>query len=174
MKNIKIKYRSNLNIYILMKKMKNYRYDFYIPSLNIIIETHGLQHYKNTKGSWKSLDEEKNNDNRKKELALSNGIEKYIIIDCRHSELEWLKNNIIKELKDIFILDNINWEYSYDNCLNSKITQAWNLWNQGFGVKYISIELNVSMSSVRNYLKRGNNFKMCNYTNEESRKRKYN
>lgn len=153
---------------------KNYRYDFYIPSLNIIIETHGLQHYKNTKGSWKSLDEEKNNDNHKKELALSNGIEKYIIIDCRHSELEWLKNNIIKELKDIFILDNINWEYSYDNCLNSKITQAWNLWNQGFGVKYISIELNVSMSSVRNYLKRGNNFKMCNYTNEESRKRKYN
>lgn len=152
----------------------NYRYDFYIPSLNMIIETHGLQHYKNTKGSWKSLKEETLNDKIKRELALKNGIKNYIIIDCSNSELDFLKDNIIKGLNLFFKFSNIDWNSCYNRCLDSKVIQAWKLWNQGYGTKYISIELNVSISSIRNYLKRGNDLCMCNYTSKESRKRKYN
>ena len=46
-----------------------YRYDFYIPSLNMIIETHGIQHYEENKNWTMSLEEEQENDKIKKELA---------------------------------------------------------------------------------------------------------
>lgn len=43
---------------------KNKRYDFYIPSLNCIIEAHGLQHYKNSfeKVCGRKLEDEEDND----------------------------------------------------------------------------------------------------------------
>lgn len=42
-------------------------YDFFIPSLNLIIETHGAQHYIETSGSWQlSLEEQQKNDSDKK------------------------------------------------------------------------------------------------------------
>jgi len=42
-----------------------YRYDFYIPRLSLIIETHGNQHFKNAGGSWKSVWYEQENDKLK-------------------------------------------------------------------------------------------------------------
>ena len=45
------------------------------------------------------------------ELALRNGIDEYIIIDCRKSNLNWIKNNILdSSLVNIFKLDDIDWE----------------------------------------------------------------
>ena len=53
------------------------RYDFYIPSHSMIIETDGLQHKKDV-GGYFNYDEIKNNDKLKKELAKLNGIKYYI------------------------------------------------------------------------------------------------
>ena len=95
LKELNIEFKTQLN-----KKdfdwCQNYKYDFYIPSLNMVIETHGRQHYeKSDRG--RTLEEEQLNDKLKKELALNNNIKNYIIVDCRKSELEWLKENTIKE-----------------------------------------------------------------------------
>ena len=90
------------------KWIKGKRYDFYIPKFNAIIEVHGEQHYNYT-GRGRSLQEEQENDKLKEEIALNNGIN-YIVIDCRKSELDWIKDNILKsKLNNLFDLDNINW-----------------------------------------------------------------
>lgn len=67
-----------------------YRYDFYLPDYNCIIETHGCQHYKQTKLIGRSLDEEQKNDVKKKNTALKNGIQNYYEIDCRESTVKFI------------------------------------------------------------------------------------
>lgn len=147
-----------------------YRYDFYIPSLNMVIETHGGQHYKeNYRG--KSLANEQQNDDFKKELALQNNIDKYVIIDCRLSTLEWLKNNIIQELAQYIDLSQINWEYVWEQSQCSKCVETWMLWNRGHSVSTIGKELSLSVSVVHKYLCVGVELNKCNYTTEESVKR---
>lgn len=76
---------------------ERYRYDFYLPDFNCIIETHGLQHYGHgfEKVNGKTLKEEQENDKNKKLLALSNGIKYYYEIDCRYSDLDWILNSCV-------------------------------------------------------------------------------
>lgn len=107
-------------------KWSNYRrYDFYLPDHNIIIETHGKQHY--TQYGFKSLggktlEEEQKNDEYKKTLALENKINDYIVIDCRKSKLEWIKENILNsELSDILNLDDIDWSKCEQKALENPI-----------------------------------------------------
>lgn len=84
------------------KWSKPKRYDFYLNSINTIIEVHGAQHYIDTNSRYlKSLKEEQENDRIKYENAISNGIEKYVVIDARESELLFIKNSILKSLKGI-------------------------------------------------------------------------
>ena len=151
----------------------NRKYDFYIPNLNMIIETHGGQHYNECNLTKRTLKEELENDNLKKELALKNGIENYIIIDCRHSTLEWLKENVIKELGNLFNLNNINWEEIWLNCQNSLVIQAVNLWNKGLSVNDIANELKYNKFTIIRYLKQGYKIGLCDYTTETSCKRGY-
>lgn len=75
---------------------KNFQYDFYIPQLNCIIETHGLQHYaplhrhRIRKYQFEEIIE---NDRQKRELAKENGICYYFEIDCREQTIEWILNS---------------------------------------------------------------------------------
>lgn len=152
----------------------NKKYDFYIPSLNIIIETHGLQHYEES-SRGRSLEEERENDKLKKELALGNGVKNYIVVDCRYSKLDWLKKNIIKELENIFNLKNIDWNETWKRCQRSKCIEAWNLWNQGLNdTKIISEILDVSVPTTINYLKSGSLIGKCNYDKSITIQNKYN
>ena len=71
-------------------------YDFYIEKINCLIETHGIQHYEQTKRKGaRSLKEEKSNDRFKKGMSKQNNIKEYIVIDSRKSELEWIKNSVL-------------------------------------------------------------------------------
>lgn len=85
------------------------RYDFYLPSYNMIIETHGMQHYKNNSGGKRkrSLEEEQENDRYKEQLARENGIEYYLQIDCRHSDILYIENSIM-ESELVKIIPSIN------------------------------------------------------------------
>lgn len=151
------------------------RYDFYLPDYNMIIETHGIQHYEQTrrKGA-KTLVEEQENDRIKKELALSNGIKHYIELDCRHSELEYIKNSILNsKMAELFDLSNINWskceEFALSN-LTKDICDCWNNkeeWetantiakNNKWGIK--------DGTTIRNYLKKGSKLGWCDYNSKE-------
>ena len=63
------------------------RYDFYVPSLNAIIEVHGAQHYEQGFDSigGRSFEEERANDILKEKLAIDNGIKHYIVINALSS-----------------------------------------------------------------------------------------
>ena len=97
-----------------IKLCGNKIYDFYIPSLNGIIEANGGQHY--GVGGWhrtskgKKIIEEQQNDKIKEQLAIENNIEHYVVIDCRESKLEFIRDSILKsELSKLYDLSTIDW-----------------------------------------------------------------
>jgi hypothetical protein len=148
-----------------VKWCSNYRYDFYISKFNCIIETHGLQHYEET-GRGRTLQEEQENDKLKKQLALKNGIkeENYIVIDCRKSELEWIKNNVLdSRLNDLFDLSKIDWNQCNKNALNSFVKEACELWDNTKNIIEISIKLKLNRNTIRRYLKQGAALNWCDY-----------
>lgn len=149
---------------------KSKRYDFYIPDMNMIIETNGIQHYKSC-NRGRSLLDEKNNDIYKNKLALSNGIDKYISINCSISQLNWLRDNIIKELGEYFNLSNVDWNDIWIKCQNSLTIETWNLWNSGVNsINDISLKLNLNRCVVRDYLKRGKRLGKVDYDEIEIKK----
>lgn len=132
-------------------------YDFYLPKYNIIIETHGLQHYKDgsSNSNWDNLEKIQMNDLFKYKCT-KNHINNYIVIDCRYSELKWLKENIIKELNEYFDLSNVNWKLAWEESQSSKCIETWKLWNSGIhNTKEIGNILKLNDETIRKYLKKG-------------------
>ena len=150
LKQLNVNFQTQLNK-STFKWCSKYKYDFYLPILNIIIEVHGLQHYKDSTLIKKTLKEEQENDRLKKELALNNNINNYIIIDCRYSEFNWLKENIIKELSPYFDLTNINWELAWLESQRSLVWEVKRLYDLGYTTKEIAKEMNIDISTVRDY-----------------------
>lgn len=143
------------------------RYDFYIPSLNCIIETHGEQHYRdtgfNTKGG-RSFVEEQENDRLKESLARKYGIEHYIIIDCRESNLEWIKNSVLNSLiNNMFELKELNWLRCHEFALGSIVKTASDMWNDGLSVTMIADNLKIDRHTVVRYLKKAEILQWCKY-----------
>ena len=137
------------------KWCQGYRYDFYIPSLNMIIETHGSQHYErgfeSCGGRARTLEEEQKNDKEKKELALNNNIKSYIVVNCRCSSFDWLKENIIKELTNYFNLSNIDWNLVWENSLKSLVWEVEKLVKEGKSNEQIANILNINKNTVISY-----------------------
>ena len=160
----------------IFKWCNGYKYDLYIPNLNCIIEAHGVQHYKETTRG-RSLKEEQENDKNKKELALKNNIKHYIIIDCKYSDLVFIKNNIMQsELPQLlnFKEEDINWIKCHEFACNSLVKIACNLWNEGINnVQVIANKLKISRGTARKYLKRGTQANICNYNSELEKLKRY-
>lgn len=156
---------------------KWYRYDFYLPSLNCIIETHGEQHYKKNTNWERSLEEEQENDRLKRELALQNGIKHYIELDCRVSSLEWIKNSILNsELNTLFDLSKVDWKIVGKNIEKSIVIDVCKIWSETKSENRSTLELakifNTSDVQIRRYLKRGDAIGLCNYNLEELKENK--
>ena len=154
-----------------------YKYDFYLPEYNIIIETHGKQHYEES-NRGRSLKEEQENDRIKQELALSNGIKHYVIIDCRNSEMEWIKQYTINsELNEIFDLSKIDWSKCEKFALPNLIKEVCDYWNNKeewettqtiadnnpWGIK--------DKTTIRKYLKKGTELGWTNYNPKKELRR---
>lgn len=162
------------------KWCKNRRYDFYFMYNNesYIIETHGNQHYNGGFSSYggRSSKEEQANDRIKKQLALENNIRKenYIIIDCRKSELEFIKQNIISsKLGELFDLSNINWLECEEFALSNRVKEICDYWNL-YSKEYISTikigkVFNISANTILSYLKRGAKLGWCDYDAKKSK-----
>jgi len=141
------------------------RYDFYIESLNIIIEAHGKQHYISNfcyKDS-KSLEEEQENDRIKERVAKENGIKNYIIIDCRDIQPNILVRNIKESLGTFFNLDKIDWNKILEFSKVTLLISACNLHKRGFTSTEICNKLKIGKTAILSYLKRGSDLGMCNY-----------
>lgn len=157
---------------------KDKRYDEFIPSLNIIIENHGRNHYEGGFENFggRTYEEERKNDILKKKLALSNYFEdfKYIELDCRYSNLEWIKTSIMKSNLPLllnFKETDINWDECNSYALKSRIAEIANMWNEGFSKKYIANKYKLKSNNITTYLKQAAKIKLCNYDIEYENKR---
>ena len=145
-------------IYQLNKTNKEwcgyFKYDFYLPKYNIIIETNGMQHYidKGKNSSWDNLEQVKMNDLFKYKCA-KNHVDNYIVVDYRYSTLEWLKENTIKELSSYFDLSNIDWELVWEQSQNSLCIEALKLRKEEWSYKEISEKLKVSEGTLMRWFK---------------------
>ena len=161
---------------------KNSKYDFYFKHNNeeYIIETHGGQHYINNTNFKMSLQEVQKNDKNKMELAIKNGIkpDNYIVLDCRYSEFEFIKNNIINSrLNEIFDLNNIDWIKIGQDSEKSLVKEVCDYWhlhneinNEGLLIKDLSYIFKINPTTISRYLKTGTKIDLCNFYSGNSRR----
>ena len=129
-----------------------YKYDFYLSDYNWIIETHGRQHYED---GWRKIDLQRKIDKIKRQLALNNGINKYIELDCRESNNQYIFDSIKKTDLSIILKEiDINKADNYAQC--NKLKTACDLFNNGC-TNYSSIaeKIDVCVNTVRRYIRKG-------------------
>ena len=151
------------------------KYDIFIPSLSCIIENHGGQHYTECTLTCRTLREEQENDKYKERLAKENGINNYIVIDCRESQIEFIKNSILGSCLPTLLSFNsksINWGECDKFASSNLIKKASELWNEGLTTKDIANKFKMAQETIINYLKKAVVFGWCNYSKQESLHRK--
>lgn len=141
------------------------RYDFYLPTINTIIEVHGEQHYKDSK-NFNSLTakESQEIDAFKEESAFRNDIKKYIVIDARKTDLPFLKNSVeSSEIASFIDVEEVDWQMIQRNSFKSLKIEACNLWGKGYNVVEIAREIKVHRKTVSRYLKQCSDAGMTAY-----------
>lgn len=142
----------------------NYRYDFYIPQYNLIIEMQGRQHYDGWNSKRMTKEEIQENDKNKKIFALENGISTYIEIDARESNKNYISNSILSsQLVNYLNFDVIDWNICLVNSIKSFVGIAVQYYNNGFSVDEISAMMKMSKTSIYRWLKIGTELKLCNW-----------
>lgn len=144
---------------------KKFRYDFYIPSLNMIIETHGKQHYVETNFNM-ALKEIQINDKNKKKHALNNNIQYYIELDCRESNAEWIKNSILNsELSKLIDFSKIDWQQiELEMIKEGTIKNVCDYWNRNSTtITQMSKVFGLNRNTIAKYLKKGTELGICEY-----------
>ena len=153
------------------------RYDNYLLDYNIIIENHGIQHYKEMGTSkFRSLQEEQANDVYKKEMAIKNGITKYIVLDCRCSTLAWIKKSIMNSELPIllnFTENDIDWNKALSYAANSLVYKVAEIYQTEESLPKISNLLDISVHAVRKYLKIATQLELCNYDAQACKEKVY-
>lgn len=148
-------------------------YDFYFQFNDdrYIIETHGEQHYNYT-GFLKTLKEEQENDKYKKQLALKNGIkeENYIVIDCKKSDIAYIKENTLNsKLKVLFNLDIIDWEKTQEDSIKNICKEIcyFKKNNPNMTTREISKMFSLNQQTIIRYLNKGNKISWVKYNPKE-------
>lgn len=151
-------------------------YDFYIPSIQCIIEAHGCQHY--IEGFYckgrRTIEEEQENDRYKRDIAIKNGIKNYIVLDCRESNMEWIKDSIMSSGLPLLLNfndENINWNQCEEFALSNISKYISTLWNNGMPLWQIEEKTKLCRHTITKYLKIATELGWCNYSKEESLRR---
>ena len=160
-----------------------YRYDIYLEynGLKIICEQNGIQHYEesNIFGVRRSFEDEQLNDINKKNIAMKNGIDKYIVVDCKISSPEYIRQSIENSSLDNILCINysdVNWELCDKFALSNlvKIVCDYRANHPHLSLEEISNYFHMSYCTALKYVKCGSKYGWCNYSKEENIKnRKY-
>lgn len=141
-----------------------YKYDFYIPLTKTIIEMHGGQHYEDCNNFYKTFQEIHKNDIEKYNFAINNGIENYIVVDSKKSNIDYISQNILSSpMSDLFNLNNIDWQECGKYASGSLVKICAEMYNNKKTIEEISSILKYSKVSVRNWLKMATESGLCNY-----------
>lgn len=150
------------------------RYDFYIEKYNMIIECHGLQHYENgfssIGGNTRSLEEEIANDIYKKDLAINNNIENYIVLNCSYSDCDFIKSSILESsLNEILDFSQVDWDKCDIQSRKSYYFDVLKLWNDNFrNPEDIANKLHMSRQTIEKALHILTDNGLCDYDPKKS------
>ena len=158
------------------KWCEKYKYDFYIPSINTIIEVHGRQHYFNEESAKNELYGYCHDvDITKENLAINNGIDNYIIIDCRKSNLQYIKesiiNTILLQLLNVSIND-IDWNECDKYTSKSFTIEVCDYKNNHpeLSTTDIGKVFHIARTTIQKYLQRGAELGICIYDKDFERR----
>lgn len=134
---------------------KNKEYDAHVGG--VIIELHGAQHYSKNMFDTTYIEQQKN-DARKKYLAEKyyDDLKGYIVIDCRESNFDFIKSNIINSRIDKlldFDFADVDWEKIARSIKERLFEKVADLYNAGTHINTIAKELNVSKNTILAHLK---------------------
>lgn len=140
-------------------------YDFYIPKDNHIIEVNGMQHYSENTNFEMSLEEVQRNDKYKEQTAKENGIEHYTIIDCRYSNLEYIKESVVNSLSKYYDVSIIDWDKCEEFATGSLVYEVGRYFSENSNTtpQELANIFNVTGTTIRTWLKRATTIGICNY-----------
>jgi very-short-patch-repair endonuclease len=157
--------------YKFKNKQKYGKYDFYLSDKQLIIETDGGWHGEDNLMSGQSLEESQYIDSQKDILAQQHDIE-VIRIDCQKSELDYIKNNILKSKLSIFFnLLSIDWVKINQESQKSIVYEVCKFKNihENLFTTEIAKVFDLSPTTVRRYLNIGNKNTWCKYNPKQER-----
>ena len=145
---------------------KPYLYDNYFiyDGVEYILEMDGGFHYNDKDNFNLSLEERQKRDCIKNQLAFDHNII-MIRIDCRKSDCEYIKSNIVKSiLSNIFDLSLVNWQRCDAQAQKNLVKHACDLYSSNtLSINEIATILKVGRSTIVRYLNKGSTFGWCNY-----------
>lgn len=132
------------------------RYDFYIESLNLIIETDGSWHKNDNTLSGQSKEESMFIDNEKDKLASINGF-KVIRIDCSVSSKDYISNSLKHSiLNEYFDLSGVDYEecnmYAMSNLRKCVVDEYKN--DNALTATDLSMKHKISTATICTWLRR--------------------
>lgn len=143
-----------------------YKYDFYLEENNAIIEVNGEQHYNNTFFN-KKIEDIYCNDIQKRKIAMDKGFT-YIELDCRLSELNYIKKSVINN--DFFVrnfdLSVIDWDLCDKNALKNILIEVCKYWEHNKNSMFVSDvakHFNIGYTTALKYIHIGNDIGLCLY-----------
>ena len=148
-------------------------YDIYIPSINTIIEAHGIQHYEQT-GFAVTLAEQQEIDKYKHDMAIKNGIINYIEVDCRESNREYISMNILNsKISELLDLKDVNWDEVDINASSDVLEQFCTIWNNGIhDLNQIGEKVGYKPNSLYSYMRKARDLSLIEYDEAEMIKRR--
>ena len=130
---------------------KKYRYDFYFTynDQSYIIETNGMQHYREN-NHWRVNFQEQIQRDNEKQLLAEKYVDHYIILDCRYSRISYIKNAVLNsQLPRLlnFSEESIDWGL----CVKRKEVSKTN-WKASYNKQDKITKYNVLKEQVLEYL----------------------
>lgn len=166
---LKIKYKREYS----PKWARPYFYDFYLDlDKKYLIEMDGGWHFSNNDMTGLSVEEAKEIDKTKDDIALSNGFN-VIRIDANYKNKDrfsYLKESIMRSsLKDILDLNMVDFDKCHlDSTQNSLMNEAVQLWMSGIrSFIQIAKQIGVHQASVQRYIKEAVSAGRIPYTYEQ-------
>ena len=147
--------------------IKPKRYDFYFELNNekYILEMDGGFHVNDNFMNGQTKEESKEIDDYKDEIAKEHNVE-VIRIDCRKSDLAFIKNNILhSKLSYIFNMKYINWDKCEKFALSNLVKIACELKKENNNLSTIEIGKIIGLQgqTICEYLKKGVSLNWCEY-----------
>jgi very-short-patch-repair endonuclease/Zn finger protein HypA/HybF involved in hydrogenase expression len=127
-------------------------------------------------GAFHDNEDSIKNDQYKNKLAKDNGYNLYRV-DCRQSEFEYIKNNVIKTLSDVLDLKRVDWLKVQSELVNFNYVQvAVDCFNKNLGklsMAEMAKSIDITSAKFCSMLKIGAKFGLCNYNPIKSRSGEY-